>query len=129
MPEAVFENRPLLIRNYSCTLEFRRLSFRFKRLILKILSKVFWRWILPTLLGFSLAIDWILMGTKDLSPAEIIPGQIGVYADVLAFVVCLVAALRKTLPWGKEAEGFEMRLVEADAIERERRRRSTWVER
>jgi hypothetical protein len=51
------------------------------------------------------------------------------YVSVALFIACLVVALRNTLQWGKEAEEYETDLEEADEIEKERRRRSSWVER
>jgi len=93
---------------------------------LKILSKIFWRWILPVLLGFSLAFAWMLEFTGRGAGFR---GEIGPYVNALLFVGCLGFNLWKTLPWAKEAEAFETNLKEADAIERERRRRSAWIER
>ncbi|HET9365136.1 MAG TPA: hypothetical protein VFP71_09035 [Candidatus Angelobacter sp.] len=52
---------------------------------------------------------------------------VGLYT--LLAIVSFAIAFRNTLRWGKEAEEFESELKEADKIEKERRRRASWVER
>jgi hypothetical protein len=134
MPAPVFENHPLLTRNYSCTIKPRRLALEIGSAILQFLSKIFWRLVLPILLGFSLAIAWMLKSTAR-SPGEFwflpipsayLPRE---SIDYSPFRNPVGARSWNTLLWGKEAEGFETNLIEADAIEKERRRRSFWIER
>jgi low affinity Fe/Cu permease len=92
-------------------------------------ARLFWRIILPFVVAFAQAIVWVLFGR--------IPGfgfssrspNISVYVSAAIFVVCLAVALWNTLRWSKEAELFESELREADKIEKERRRRSEWIER
>jgi low affinity Fe/Cu permease len=92
-------------------------------------SRLFWRIILPFVLAFAQAIVWVLFGripTFGISPRS---SNINVYVSAATFVVCLVVALWNTLRWGKEAETFESEIKEEDEIEKERRRRSEWIER
>ncbi len=92
-------------------------------------ARLFWKIILPFVVAFAQAIVWVLFGR--------IPGfgfssrspNVSVYVSAAIFVMCLVVALRNTLRWSKEAEVFESELREADKIEKERRRRSEWIER
>jgi hypothetical protein len=93
----------------------------------KILSKAFFRIILPFVLA-------ILLGTAELLEMEgrvrtnFFRPSLGMLAIPL-FLVFLGIALRNTFRWSKEAEEYESDLKEAAEFERERRRRSTWIER
>jgi hypothetical protein len=92
-------------------------------------SRLFWRIILPFVVAFAQAIVWVLFGripTFGISPRS---PNISVYVSAATFVVCLVVALWNTLGWGKEAEDFESHLKDAEEVERERQRRSNWIER
>lgn len=98
---------------------------------MKLLAKLFWRIIMPFCLALILtAIE--IFGRPG--------GGSGIHShnwasEVLACLYILLAiisfatAFRNTLRWGKEAEGFESALKEADEIEKERRRRANWIER
>ena len=92
-------------------------------------SRLFWRIIVPFVVAFVQAIVWVLFGripSFGISPRA---PNISVYVSAATFVVCLVVALWNTLRWGKEAEDFESHLKDAEEIERERQRRSNWIER
>ncbi len=92
-------------------------------------SRLFWRIILPFVVAFVQAIVWVLFGripSFGISPRA---PNISVYVSAATFVVCLVVALWNTLRWGKEAEDFESHLKDAEEVERERQRRSNWIER
>jgi hypothetical protein len=103
---------------------------------LRILSKIFWRLILPIIFGFSLAIAWMLESIGR-SPEE--PWFLAIFSfsqyipresiDYSPSYNPVGVSLWNTFRWGKEAEGYETDLKEADAIEKERRRRSSWTER
>jgi hypothetical protein len=105
---------------------------------LKILSKIFWRLVVPFVFAFILAIAWMLEFTGHTqsgffrtggSIVDPLPYHIGLYASAALFLGCLVVGLWNTLRWGKEAEEYEADLKEADEIEKERRRKSSWMER
>ena len=101
---------------------------------MKVLSKIFWRLILPILLGFSLAIAWMMKTTARTHgdfwflpiPSGYLPRET---IDYSWFHNPSGVRMWNTFRWGKEAEEFETNLIEADAIEKERRRRSSWIER
>ena len=98
---------------------------------MKLLAKFFWRIVLPFLLALATAI-WeflpasrsggFLAGASDLERHL----MLGLYAAI--FCASFGIAFRNSLRWGKEAEGYESHLKDADAIEKERRRRSRWRE-
>jgi hypothetical protein len=133
MPAAVFGNHLLLISNYPCTLSLLTLTLG-KGAILQYLAKIFWRLILPILLGFMYAIAWMLKSTSRTPgdfwflyiPSTYLPRET---IDYSSFHNPVGVSVWNTLRWGKEAEEFETHLAEADAIEKDRRRRSAWVER
>ena len=86
--------------------------------MIPLLARLFWRIILPLAAGLVILVienirqrrHTFFFSADDLAPT-----------DELA---------RKDIhKWGKEAEEFESRLKEADEIEKERRRRSEWMER
>ena len=80
-------------------------------------------------MAFAQAIVWVLFGRIPTFGISSRSPNVSVYVSAATFVVCLVVALRNTLRWSKEAEVFESELREADKIEKERRRRSEWIER
>lgn len=124
MPAAVFENHPLLIRNYCGTISSETLAWG----DLNILSKIFWRLVLPIVLALLFAIAWMLEFTGRASRSLGGGGSIvGLYVNAALFLACVVVGLWNTLRWGKEAEEFETELKEADEIEKERRRKSSWI--
>jgi hypothetical protein len=99
---------------------------------MKLLAKFFWRIVLPFLLALATAI-WeflpssgagrgIPSGGSDLAHHVVA----GLYAAI--FCASFGIAFRNSLRWGKEAEGYESHLKDADEIEKERRRRSSWRE-
>jgi len=98
---------------------------------LKILSKIFWRLVLPVLLGFMYAFAWLLKS------ASRTPGDFWLFSaylpretiDYSPFCNPVGVSVWNTLRWGKEAERFETDLQEAAEMEKERRRRSSWIER
>lgn len=92
-------------------------------------AKLFWKIILPFVVAFAQAIVWVLFGRIPGFGISSRSPNASVYVSAAIFVVCLVIALRNTLRWSKEAELFESELREADKIEKERRRRSEWIER
>jgi low affinity Fe/Cu permease len=92
-------------------------------------ARLFWRIILPFVVAFAQAIVWVLFGRIPSFGFSSRSPNISVYVSVAIFVVCLAVALWNTLRWSKEAELFESELREADKIEKERRRRSEWIER
>ncbi len=101
---------------------------------MKFLSKIFWQLVLPVSLGFSLAIAWMIKATSC-SPGDswflpifskYIPRE---SIDYTPFHNPVGVKAWTTFLWVEEAQGFEANLKEADAIEKERRRRSAWVER
>ncbi|HEY2915328.1 MAG TPA: hypothetical protein VGK21_18330 [Candidatus Angelobacter sp.] len=99
---------------------------------MRLLSKLFWRIIVP----FCLAL--ILTAVEIFGRPGGGGGGIHFHnwaSEILAFLYILLAVIsfavtfRNTLRWGKEAEEFESELREADEIEKERRRRADWIER
>lgn len=92
-------------------------------------SRLFWRIILPFFLAVAQAVVWVLFGRLPTFGFSLKSPSVSVYVSAATFVVCLVVALWNTLRWSKEAEVYESELKEADAIEKERRRRSEWTER
>lgn len=92
-------------------------------------SRLFWRIILPFVVAFIQAIVWVLFGRIPGFGFSLRAPNISVYVSAATFVVCLVVALWNTLRWGKEAEDFESHLKDAEEVERERQRRSNWIER
>jgi len=101
---------------------------------LQFLAKIFWRLILPILVGFMYAIAWMLgslrRGPGDSwflpIPSAYLPRET---IDYSLFHHPVGVRMWNTLRWGKEAEEFETNLLEAHEIEKERRRRSLWIER
>ena len=98
---------------------------------MRLLAKFFWRIVLPFLLALATAIWEFLPASRgggilnvgnDLEHGVVI----GLYAAI--FCASFGIAFRNSLRWGKEAEGYESHLKDADAIEKERRRRSRWKE-
>lgn len=92
-------------------------------------ARLFWRIIVPFVVAFVQAVVWVLFGRIPGFGFSLRAPNISVYVSAATFGVCLVVALWNTLRWGKEAEVYESELREADEIEKERRRRSEWIER
>lgn len=92
-------------------------------------SRLFWRIILPFVVAFAQAIVWVLFGRIPTFGIAARAPNSSVYVSAATFVVCLIVALWNTLRWGKEAEDFESHLKDAEEVERERQRRSNWIER
>jgi ABC-type nickel/cobalt efflux system permease component RcnA len=92
-------------------------------------ARLFWKIILPFVVAFAQALVWVLFGRIPTFGISSRSPNVSVYLSAATFVVCLVVALWNTLRWSKEAEVFESELREADKIEKERRRRSEWIER
>ena len=92
-------------------------------------ARLFWKIILPFVVAFAQATVWVLFGRIPTFGISSRSPNISVYVSAATFVVCLVVALWNTLRWSREAEVFESELKEADKIEKERRRRSEWIER
>lgn len=92
-------------------------------------ARLFWKIILPFVVALAQAIVWVLFGRIPTFGISSRSPNVSVYVSAATFVVCLVVALWNTLRWSKEAEVFESALKEADKIEKERRRRSEWIER
>lgn len=105
--------------------------------MIKLLSFLFWRILLPFVLALLLTFAG-LMGTGggagilgDNWPGSPVHDAWNHYFYLLFavfIVVMFVNELRITLKWGKEAEEFETELKEADEIEEERRRRASSFE-
>jgi hypothetical protein len=95
---------------------------------LKILTKAFWRIILP-LLGALILASVRILGLYGRPPRSSVGSGAGLIIDGIIFLALVVVSLRNTLKWGKEAEGYEECLKEEEEIEKERRRRSSWTER
>lgn len=101
---------------------------------MKILAKFFWRIVLPFLLALATAI-WEFLSSRGGGRGGVPSGSsdlerhlmAGLYAAI--FCMSFGIAFRNSLRWGKEAEEYESRLKEADEVERERQRRSNWIER
>lgn len=94
----------------------------------KIVSKAFWRIILPFVLALVLAIVQI-MEIEGRLRTDFFLGGVSLYGVAVLFCIFFGIAFRNTLRWAKEAEEYESSLREAAEIEKERRRRSTWIER
>jgi len=97
----------------------------------KLLKKLFWRIIFPVALALVSAVVELL--SKPWGRGFDLPHNwLGYSIALLYLVIPLVffaLALRNALRWAKESEGFELRLKDADQFEKERRRRSSWLER
>jgi len=97
----------------------------------KLLKKLFWRIIFPVALALVSAVVELL--SKPWGRGLELPHNwLGYSIALLYLVIPLVffaLALRNALRWAKESEGFELRLKDADQFEKERRRRSSWLER
>ena len=105
---------------------------------MKILSKLFWRLVVPLVCAVVLTIAWMLEGLGASPGGGTGSGFSGEWDFGHILLACLFAALlvgsllvnlRETFKWGKQAEEFEEELKEADEIEKERRRKSSWIER
>jgi hypothetical protein len=94
----------------------------------RIVGKLFWRIILPFILALVIAI----VGVMDMN-GRIRMGFFGgggsLYGIAALFCVLLAISFWRTLGWGKEAEDFESHLKDAEEVERDRQRRSNWIER
>ena len=107
-----------------------RLGFRRLVIMKKILSKIFWRIILPFILALVIAIAAVMEASGRFRWGSSGGGGAGFfYVTVALFCVLVGLAFWRTLRWGKEAEDFESHMKDADEIEGERRRLSNWVER
>jgi hypothetical protein len=96
----------------------------------KLLAKLFWRIIVPFCLALILtAIEVFGRPGGRGAPSPSWASHVLACMYILLAVVSFAIAFRNTLLWGKEAEEFESELKEADEIEKERRRRSSWIER
>lgn len=93
-----------------------------------ILSKLFWRIVLPFVLAFLLAIAQV-MEIEGRLQMSFFPDRGSLYTTIPLFCILFGIGLRNTLRWAKEAEEYEVHLKEADEIEKKRRRRSAWIER
>jgi len=105
---------------------------RLRRLVnmKRILAKLFWRIILPFILAAVIAVIEVMEASGRARVGFSGGGGGGfVYVTVALFCVLVGISFWNTLRWGKEAEDFESHLNDADEIERERRRRSNWIER
>ena len=95
--------------------------------------RLFWRIVLPFVLALVIAVSEImeLLGRRGgggccpSGPESLLWAQI--LFVVIIFCVLFGIAFWNTLHWGKEAEQFEAELKEADEIEKERRRRASWI--
>jgi hypothetical protein len=103
--------------------------------MVRILAKLFWRIILPFILALVITIVTVMELNGRLhfgffraggSPFR---GAGFLYGSAVLFCILLGVVFWRTLRWGKEAEDFESHLKDADAVERERRRRARWIER
>jgi hypothetical protein len=84
----------------------------------KLISKLFWRIIFPLFLGLVIFVMETIQQRRH---------NFFFSADEVDSTDELTR--RNMHEWGKEAEVFESRIKEADEIEKERRRRASWIER
>lgn len=99
---------------------------------MRLLSKLFWRIILPFCLALTLTAIEILGRSGGRGSGIHFhnwASEVLAYLSILLAVISFAIAFRNALRWGKEAEEFESELKEADEIEKERRRRADWIER
>jgi hypothetical protein len=94
----------------------------------RILGKLFWRIILPFILALVITIVAV-MDMNGRIRVGFFRGAGSLYGSAALFCVLLAVSFWRTLGWGKEAEDFESHLNNAEEVERERRRRSNWIER
>ena len=85
---------------------------------MSLLAKLFWRIIFPLFLGLVIFVMETIQKRRH---------NFFFSADQVDSTDELTR--RNVHEWGKEADGFESRLREADETEKERRRRASWIER
>ena len=97
-------------------------------LVKRLWIKAFWRIMLPSVLALVMAIAGVLEAEGRLRQG-FFPARGSLYGTAILFSVLFGVSLWNTIHWGKEAEEYESNLKEADQIEKDRRRRSNWIER